>query len=238
MASLGVKGVQVSFEGPQDVHDSIRGKGSWLAARSGVENLLGAGIPVTLNVTLSRLNAGRMMEMVSLAAAFGAQKLGFSRLVPAGQGRELAEAMLSADDVRTLYAELLALNIPGLEIVTGDPVAAQMHASSSATTGGTPLGGCAAGVAGLTLLSDGTILPCRRLDIPLGNIRTHSLREVWATSEVLASLRDQSRYQGRCRACHRWSDCRGCRAIAWAHSRIEGSEDYLASDPQCFIARA
>lgn len=235
MAALGVKGVQVSFEGPQDIHDSIRGKGSWLAARSGVENLLDAGIPTTLNVTLSRLNAGRMMEMVSLAAAFGAQRLGFSRLVPTGQGRELAETMLTADEVRKLYAELLAVDIPGLEIVTGDPVAAQMHAPSTQTIGGAPLGGCAAGVSGLTLLSDGVILPCRRLEIPLGNIRTDSLREVWATSEVLASLRDQRLYQGRCGACDRWSGCRGCRAIAWAASKVCGGEDYLASDPQCFI---
>ena len=235
MAALGVKGVQVSFEGPQDVHDSIRGTGSWLAARSGVANLLDAGIPVTLNVTLSRLNAGRMMEMVSLAAAFGAQRLGFSRLVPAGQGRELAETMLTPNEVRKLYAELFAVDIPGLEIVTGDPVAAQMHAPSTQNIGGAPLGGCAAGVSGLTLLSDGAILPCRRLEIPIGNIRTDSLREVWATSEVLASLRDQSLYQGRCGACDRWSGCRGCRAIAWAASKVCGGEDYLAPDPQCFI---
>jgi MoaA/NifB/PqqE/SkfB family radical SAM enzyme len=237
MAALGVKGVQVSFEGPQDIHDVIRGAGSWLAARSGVENLIDAGIPVTLNVTLSRLNAGRMAEMVSLAAELGAQRLGFSRLVPVGRGLELAEAMLTPDEVRNLYAELLAVDIPGLEIVTGDPVAAQMHAPSPARRGETPLGGCAAGVSGLTLLPDGTILPCRRLEIPLGNIRSDSLREVWATSEVLASLRDQSLYQGRCGACDRWSGCRGCRAIAWAWTRARGGEGCLASDPQCFIGQ-
>jgi MoaA/NifB/PqqE/SkfB family radical SAM enzyme len=237
MAALGVKGVQVSFEGPQDVHDVIRGEGSWLAARSGVENLIDAGIPVTLNVTLSRLNAGRMAEMVSLAAELGAQRLGFSRLVPVGRGLELAEAMLTPDEVRNLYAELLAVNIPSLEIVTGDPVAAQMH-SPSPSSGGAPLGGCAAGVSGLTLLPDGTILPCRRLEIPVGNVHTDSLREVWATSEVLASLRNQSLYHGQCGVCERWSGCRGCRAIAWACSRVLESGDYLASDPQCFIEHA
>ena len=230
-----VKGVQVSFEGPRDIHDVIRGKGSYLAARSGVDHLLDAGIIVTLNATLSRLNAGRMREMVSLAEEMGVQRLGFSRLVPAGRGQELAEMMLTADEVRNLYEELLAVDIPGLEIVTGDPVAVQMHAPSPRSIGGAPLGGCAAGVSGLTLLPDGTILPCRRLEIPIGNIHTDSLREVWATSEVLTALRDKDRYRGRCGACDRWSGCRGCRAIAWACSRSRGSENYLASDPHCFI---
>jgi hypothetical protein len=29
--------------------------------------------------------------------------------------------------------------------------------------------------------------------------------------------------------------CRGCRAIAYAHSQVRGQGDYLAEDPQCFL---
>ena len=98
-----------------------------------------------------------------------------------------------------------------------------------------PAGGCSAGVAGLTILADGVVVPCRRLAIPLGQVGQESLRKIWATSPVLEALRDKSRYWGKCGACPRWAHCRGCRAIAYEYARAQGKPDFLAPDPQCFI---
>lgn len=235
LASHGIKGVQISIEGPEHVHDAIRGKGSFSASLTGVKNLLAASLTVTLNVTLSRLNAWHMPEMVELAASLGVQRLGFSRFVPSGQGIGMLKEMLSPPEVKELYEGLSAVSAPGLSIVTGDPVATQMHMAEGTPDCTTPFGGCAAGVSGLTLLADGTITPCRRLEIPIGNVREDSLREVWATSEVLALLRDRRNYRGKCGSCDRWAGCRGCRAIAHAFSLARGGGDFLAEDPQCFI---
>jgi radical SAM protein with 4Fe4S-binding SPASM domain len=235
IAGHGVKGVQVSVEGPEEVHDSIRGKGSFSASSQGIRNLLDSGLNVTLNVTLSDLNAPYMKDMISITSSLGAGRLGFSRIVPYGRGLELRDHMLRSQEVKELYESLLSAEIDGIEIVTGDPVATQMNLPSGNDTGCTAFGGCAAGISGVTLLADGTITPCRRLDIPIGNIRKDSLREVWATSEVLESLRDKSRYKGKCSTCSRWANCRGCRAIAYAYTKAGGEGDYLAEDPQCFI---
>jgi radical SAM protein with 4Fe4S-binding SPASM domain len=236
----GLAGVQVSIEGCDEIHDSIRGPGSFDRATEGVEHLLDAGLPVTLNATLSRMNAGAIKKVVRLAAHLGVQRLGFSRLVPAGRGSGLLSQMLPPRDVKDLYRSLFECDIPGLEIVTGDPVAAQMRSGKKngrqRRNGATvPCGGCSAGVAGLTFLADGTIVPCRRMPIPLGNLRTDAIREVWAQSPVLEALRDKTRYRGRCGACARWDVCRGCRAIAYAWSRARGQDDFLAEDPQCFL---
>lgn len=230
LSALGVRGVQVSVEGPEDVHDSIRGKRSFSAAIRGVENLLESGIRVTLNATLSRLNASRFMELVVLAEIIGVQRLGFSRLVPSGRGRQLVDESLDRWQVKLLYDAILSLKPDGLGIVTGDPVAVQARQPAFPDAGATPMGGCAAGLSGLTLLSDGTVVPCRRLPVPLGNIREDSVREIWATSEVLNALRDRDRYSGKCASCTRWSVCRGCRAIAYATSG-----NILAEDPGCFV---
>ncbi|MBI1920149.1 MAG: radical SAM protein [Geobacter sp.] len=235
LTGLGVRGVQVSLEGPEDVHESIRGQGSYRAALAGVYHLLRAGLAVTLNVTLSRLNAGRMQEMVMLASGLGVQRLGFSRFVPSGRGMEMVGEMLEPAEVKALYEALLPVKVPGLEIVTGDPVAAQMRAAPGNPQECIPYGGCAAAVAGLTLLADGTVTPCRRLEMPIGNLRTDSLREIWAASPVLAQLRDKQNYGGKCGSCSRWASCRGCRAIAWAYARSKGRNDFLAEDPQCFL---
>jgi radical SAM protein with 4Fe4S-binding SPASM domain len=66
-------------------------------------------------------------------------------------------------------------------------------------------------------------------------VRKDSFREVWATSEVLEAIRDRSRYQGKCGSCPRWAQCRGCRAIAYAFSKANGEDNFLADDPQCFV---
>ncbi|MCK5511977.1 MAG: radical SAM protein [Thermodesulfovibrionia bacterium] len=235
LSDLGIKGVQVSIEGPEAIHDTIRGKGSFALSARGIKNLLHSHIRVTLNVTLSNLNEGYIGELITFAKDIGAQRLGFSRLVPCGRGALLLNQMIDKFRVKQIYDSLLSLDVKGLEIVTGDPIASQMNIKNSSDTGCTAYGGCAAGIAGLTLLPDGTITPCRRLNIPIGNIREDSLREIWATSDVLNVLRDKNSYKGKCGKCRRWASCRGCRAIAYAYSQSKGQNDFLTEDPQCFI---
>jgi radical SAM protein with 4Fe4S-binding SPASM domain len=233
---LGIRGVQVSIEGPEEIHDSIRGRGSFSSSLKGIGHLLDAGIRVGLNVTLSDINADHFGDMVLLSDSLGVQSLGFSRLVPSGRGAALLDRLLEKRRVHEIYRTIFSLKKNGVEIVTGDPVASQMACIDDTTDAGVvPKGGCAAGVSGFTILPDGTMLPCRRLPVPIGNVRKDSLREVWATSGVLDALRDKGKYKGKCGRCSRWADCRGCRAIAYAVSRANGGNDMLAEDPQCFI---
>ena len=236
LVGLGVRGVQISLEGPEQVHDSIRGAGSFAASMKGINNIVSSGIELTLNTTLSEINAPHFMEMISLASALGAQKLGFSRLVPSGGGKQLISRMLSSTAVEDLYRNIFSLNTGDLKIVTGDPVASQFRSPDKAAYGSVvPSGGCAAGVSGLTIMPDGTVTPCRRLPIPVGNVRTDSLREIWASSKVLNSLRDKTLYHGKCGDCSRWASCRGCRAIAFATAGTGDADACLAEDPQCFL---
>jgi radical SAM protein with 4Fe4S-binding SPASM domain len=236
LADLPISGVQVSLEGPQAVHEAIRGKHSFSSALKGVEHLLDAGIAVTLNVTLSEVNEAFFPDMVSLAADLGVRRLGFSRLVPYGRGLSLLQSMLGKEKLKEVYERIFSISVPGIEIVTGDPVAAQLGSETTGYDGDAPAsGGCAAGVSGITVLPDGTITPCRRLGIPIGNIQRDSLRQIWATSPVLDALRDKEAYKGKCRTCKRWSECRGCRAIAYAYALSRGRNDFLEEDPQCFI---
>lgn len=235
LSDVPVQGVQVSIEGPEAVHDRIRGPGSFGKAMKGIHSLLDAGLEVTLNVTLSEINSGYLNDLTGLAASVGTQRLGFSRLVPYGRGKGLIQRIIPKEKLKEIYNDILTLQCDEVLVVTGDPVASQVNTEIESEHGEIPLGGCAAGVSGITILPDGTLTPCRRLGIPIGNILKDSFREVWATSPVLESIRTRTLYKGRCGACPRWSQCRGCRAIAYAYSLTQGKNDYLADDPQCFI---
>ena len=239
IAGLGVKGVQISLEGPEATHDALRGAGSFRASLSGIGALLHEGVNVTVNTTLSEVNVDGFFDLAEVAASLGVQRLGFSRLVPSGRGGALADKMLAPDRVRDVYRRIFSLSYKGMDLVTGDPVGARMRAGEKGTDdqGDVPVGGCSAAVSGLTFLSDGTIVPCRRLPIPLGNIRADSIREIWATSPILDALRTRARYEGRCGTCRQWATCRGCRAIAFAASRGQDAQAMLADDPQCPLGR-
>lgn len=232
LSDAGISGVQVSIEGPEPVHDAIRGSGSFSASINGIRRLAARKIPVTMNTTLSTVNADSFDEIIAIARAAKASRLGYSRLVPTGRGAGMADKSLTTGHLKELYERLSGLEPDGLELVTGDPVAANMAIAEADADDcpDVPFGGCAAGVSGLTIMPDGTVVPCRRMHIPLGNVRTDSLRGIWAASDVLNALRDKSRYSGKCGQCARWSGCRGCRAIAYA---VGGS--FLAEDPNCFL---
>lgn len=237
LSDLGVKGVQVSIEGPDNIHDSIRGKNSFKRSIRGVKLLKNAGLEVTLNATLSNVNADHLSEVVDLASDLEVNRVGFSRLVPSGRGKVLLKEIMKTSEVERLYRKVFSIKPDnGLEIVTGDPVASQFrNNSNNGDLGDIALGGCAAGISGITIMPDGTVVPCRRLPVPIGNIRKDSLREIWSMSTVLNDLRDKTKYKGKCGTCNKWANCRGCRAIAYSYSASKGKADFLSTDPQCFI---
>ena len=88
---------------------------------------------------------------------------------------------------------------------------------------------CSVGENALTILHDGTILPCRRLPMPLGNILKDNILQIWAESPILWQVRRPSGLNAKCGHCPDVSQCRGCRAMALA---VTG--DWLAPDPHCW----
>lgn len=140
----------------------------------------GFDIFILSNGTLINRERARMLSDFNIK---GVQRLGFSRLVPWGRGANLLNSMLIKEKLKKLYETIHSLKLNGLEIVTGDPIFSQMSLSDKEDEGSIPIGGCAAGVSGLTILQDGTVTPCRRLRIPIGNVRRDSLRELWSTSD-------------------------------------------------------
>lgn len=227
LARARVLGVQVSIEGLQGRHDRIRGAGSFLRALTGIRTLRSAGVQVTLAMTLHEGNLADLDALADLAA-LEADRLYVSRLVPLGRGAQLG-GLLSAPAwgrvlrrLRRLQARLpipLALRDPTVRPL----LAAPWHAKRSPV-----LAGCAAGWGTLTVESDGTLMPCRRMGVALGRLGEGSLQALWDDHPLLASLRDRDQLKGACGRCdYRWV-CGGCRAFP---VNLEG--DPLGADPQC-----
>ncbi len=230
----GVSDVQISLDGLETTHENLRGKGSFSRTLAGIRNLVAQGVEANINLTVSRLNMNETGELVHLAEELGVGAIAFSRLVPTGRGKRLSSEALSLEEVAHFYDELQGFKEKSKVAVTSrDPLAAIAGMDGEIPQTEMPIGGCAAGIFGVTITADGTVMPCRRMDLPVGNIKAVSFRELWVESPVLWSLRRREDYHGGCESCRYWAVCRGCRAIALAYARAGGHEDYLGTDPQC-----
>ena len=232
LARTGCVGVQVSVEGNETTHDQLRGEGGFRRALAGSATLRAAGLPVTLAMTLHRANLGDL-EAVGRLAEARADRVYFSRLVPLGRGADLG-GLLSATEwgraQRRILALARSLRVP---VALRDPTfrlffAAPWHARRSPVTAG-----CAAGYATLTIEADGTLMPCRRLALPVGNALADDLGRTLDEDTHCAALRDRNRLRGACGRCaYRWV-CGGCRAVPRS---LTG--EALGEDPQCAWARS
>ncbi len=91
---------------------------------------------------------------------------------------------------------------------------------------------CNLGAGSMALMPDGTVFPCRRLSIPVGNLLREPFPVVRARLAEWEIDRLRPRLRGElCGICP-YDDCAGCRALARA---LTG--DPLADDPQCVLQR-
>jgi radical SAM protein with 4Fe4S-binding SPASM domain len=168
----------------------------------------------------------------------GFYAIGFSRVVPCGEGKALLESLLSPHEIRSAYEKIISLDSPGFRVRSGDPLAGLSLQPEPPSGCDITLSGCSAGFSGVTVISDGSVMPCRRIGLAAGNLKKESLRTIWASSEILWQLRRKESYQGKCGRCVFWPSCRGCRAVSYAYSVAQGRPNLFADDPQCWVSGA
>lgn len=231
-----LKSFRISLEsGDETINDFIRGKGSLAGLRRTVPLYRGiTGKSVTLMMTLSRLNLPSIAQTVEFARQTGADDILFERFIPLGTGTGMSDALLSADD--WYFAIQQIATAAGLEI---DPdELASCRAFGLVTNGKVAdedmleAALCNLGPESMALMPDGTVYPCRRLEMPVGNILKEPFLTIRARLAEWECTRVRPVLHGIvCGACP-YEDCPGCRALARA---LTG--DPLADDPQCILNR-
>ncbi|NQT92898.1 MAG: radical SAM protein, partial [Lentisphaerae bacterium] len=105
IAGCGIQRASISLDGATaETHDAFRGlPGSYDSALRGLDALRNAGIPVQVNVTITRHNLAELEQILDLAIAHGADAFHVFVLVPVGCGVEISEDVrLSPADMETV----------------------------------------------------------------------------------------------------------------------------------------
>lgn len=232
--------LQLSIEGRRNKNDEIRGKGVFDKVIESTNLLYEENIPIRWMITLHKNNVMEVPHIINLAKNNHVDTLTFERLIPTGSGKAYTENILSPSELEDTYryivnrsdeefskgSPLTILKLRTLWVLI-DPKRAENECQNVIET---EVGAaCSVGLDSLCILPDATVLPCRRLPIPIGNLKKESIFKIWYTSNILWDIRNKNNLKGKCKDCEYIPRCSGCRATAYA---VTG--DYLAEDPQCW----
>ncbi len=237
----GIRRVSISLDGARaQTHDSFRKiPGSFDRAVHGFRELRELGMPVQLNVTLTRNNFLELEDLYKLALDLGAESLHYFLLVPVGCGVEIKkEYQLTPeeyeDTLRKIHrqAEEGRIHIRPVCAPHYFRILAQEKSAllkRQAKPGMHQLSkGCLAGQGIVFISHKGEVFPCGYLPLSSGNIKDRSLQDIWSGSEIFHMLRNPDLLQGKCGICEFRKICSGCRARGY-----EEEHGILAEEPNC-----
>ena len=239
--------VSISIDGPEEINDSIRGKGAYKKALAAIEKTSKAGLLDCLVATLSNVDSTHnniksedMEHVIKLAEKYGARWVVIHGFVPFNRSKEHLARAPSPQQYEKIWNDIydLMLKYKGKpEINVYCPFFARI-----AKQRGLPnfdewfnnffLGKCSIAGKYMSVIENGDVIPCSFNDrIILGNTKDKSLHQIWEklqTSELSLILRDRNNLKGKCGVCEYREICGGCRTRAEIYTG-----DILASDPAC-----
>lgn len=219
----GIRSVSVSIDGLRETHDTLRGlKGSFDSAMESLTNLREAGITVTTNTQINRASLHEIPELFELLKDKGIRAWQVQLTVAMGRAADEPAMLLEPYQMLEVMPMLARLKPkcdehkirlwPGNNIGYFGP-------HETLLKGTMPRGhmaSCGAGRSTLGIEANGDIKGCPSLptaDYVGGNIRDHSLREIWEQTAPLRFTRDRTVDDlfGFCRDCYYNDTCRaGC----------------------------
>ena len=224
--------VQISIEGNEAAHDSIRGEGSHGLAVKALQNLRKTGVRTMVSFTAHKGNLTGFPDAVKTAKNAGAEKVWADRLVACGRGKGLADMSLKSSETKEFF-ETMKRCEGGIFSKLFTRTEISMRRSLQFLVGGHEPYRCGAGESLITVMPDGTVYPCRRLPIPCGNLFEKKLSDIYENDPLMKELRDRSLAIPGCEGCAYSKLCGGgARCI----SNSENGDPFT-KDPGCWIKK-
>lgn len=250
--AAGLCNVAVSVDGPEAIHDAIRGEGTFARALQGVAAFRAVGLPVTLMTTVSRRNLHALDEVLRTALACGAEGWRLQLAKPMGAMVQSRQDILQPEDLLYLLPTLARMKpsarAQGLTLTVGDSLG-YYGPPDEVLRGRGWRGraecwqGCQAGLQAIGIQADGSVKGCLSMQAYAhgtapdafveGQLRDERLADIWFRAGAFAYNRDfdAETLTGACAACRYGRKCRGgARCVS---SAVAGT---LTEDPYCYTA--
>ncbi len=229
----GLSNVAVSVDGPPEVHEKIRGRGTFAKTCAAVAMIQEAGLPVTIMTTINTLNLPHLEATYDLCVSLGVDRWRLQLGKPMGTLEDHEDWVIEPKELLYLLPRLHRLAERGpVPVGIGDSIGFHSVYDTplrATSWKGTPQrwGGCQAGLQGIGLESDGGVKGCLSMQdgcagpstFREGSLRERSLFELWTDPGLFAYNRKfrQAELTGACATCAHGRTCRGgahCVSIA------------------------
>lgn len=210
--------VQISLDGPEKIHNGIRGEGAFEKALIGVDNLKKKGVKVLISFTAMKMNYKSFKEVALICKKHKVDKLWWDRVVTDDRN-----VYLSTEEFKELSEEACRLskkykfvnNNRSLQLLPEDKCGYE----------------CSAGKRLLIVLANGAMMPCRRLPFIIGSIyKEGRLVDLIDNNETMNKL-SKPRFPEGCIKCKYFTKCNGgSRCVTYAQTG-----KLNAKDVNCYI---
>jgi radical SAM protein with 4Fe4S-binding SPASM domain len=239
-AKHGLDAVSVSIDGLEESHDRIRARhGSFQGALAALQHFAPLGVQIGSNINVNRLNMADLESLYDILCDAGIAAWQIQITTPLGRAADHPDMILQPYDLLELMPRIARLKerarndgiliMPGNNLGYFGPEEALLR---SYTTGDRDhWQGCQAGKYVMGIESHGAVKGCPSLQASYvgGNLREHSLAEIWADTKPLAFARARTREDlwGFCRECPFADTClAGCTFTAHALFGKPGNNPY------------
>jgi len=237
----------VSIDGPEEINDQLRGKGSYRKALAAIEKLSEGGILNGLACAITTINLDHLDHVCELAEKYKANFVWFNHLVPSGRAKEMADLTPTPEQYEKVLNHIWDLTVkyePKFEIHVHCPHFARIVKQRNIKGFDDWYehkfhGKCTYFAFGgyVSVTENGDLIPCFYTDLTptehqrLGNIRNKTLEKAWKevkSSPFYSSFQNRDLLKGKCGVCEYREICGGCRNRSYAYSG-----DMFAEDPAC-----
>ena len=231
--------VQISLDGSRaEIHEIMRGQGSFAPALAAIRNLRDAEVPVTVRVTV---HAGNIEDLPAttylLLDELNLPSFSTNAVSALGSNAKYGAEMFLSTPQRLRAMQLLAdleARYPGRITALAGPLAEwhmflemrMARQSGQPISGRGRLVGCGCVFDRLAVRADGAYIPCVVLpQLVLGRIGANRLRDVWCDAEILNDLRKRTRI-----GLERFEECRACEYLLSCTGNCAGGALSLLGD--------
>lgn len=238
LKDLGVQSFQMSLDGLEATHDDFRSQGSFQLVIEALELLKTYGISSHIMFTLFPGNEDQLLPLMEYLSQEGQPDVfAFDLGCAVGEGAGLANTFSPWDQKEIFRAYRIKkkqLNQEGCKTIFGEkPTLMRLLHFEDGAFYPAPspfpiIEGCLIGWSSIAILSDGSLMACRRMPLKVGKMPEQSFEEIFLGSELLRKFRRRESYK-LCGDCDFYSYCRGCPAYSFGMNK-----DPFDSSPLCF----
>ena len=214
--------VQVSLDGIEKTHDTIRGAGNFQKALRGIDNLKAQNIKVLVSFTAQKYNYSEFKVLAGICKKHHVDKLWWDRVVTDDES-----LYLSTEEFKKIISDCNAL-IHNHNIFKDYSFVSNQRSLQCI---GTDDCGyiCGAGKNLLIILADGNVMPCRRLPFVVGNLLNTTIEDIYK-NETMKELRNFIA-PVECLGCKEYARCKGgAKCVTFAQTGR-----WSIKDVNCFL---